>query len=450
MIAWQNGALLWALPMAAVPVLIHLLRRHHADRIPFPSLRFVRSVQSAAVRIRRPSDLLLMLVRVAAVALAVIAAAGPILVTNARLDRWNREDARAIVVDVSDSMRVAGADGSPPERAASEAVTAEAQSARYVTRIESADLTRALGRAAAWLAVAPPARREVVVISDFQRGSFDSRALASLDQSVGIRLIQVGRTISQRQIAGAPLLSAGDVPPRAQTIHLDRDTTAVAISTATEQQPPGGLRILPNDQSTNRLLRVAAAAGTPAPSPDEPITVWFAPNVAGSTLRRVQDDWMLRTLLRLQEEAIRIALEAGSAVRAVGESTPWNVIVRDSSGKPLVAAAAAGNELLLDVAASPDRFLAAVVVRSALAARRAPVDLNESEISRHDAATLAALERAAAPVDLSMLPRDVWRRVSSPDARWCWAVVLVLLGIDQWLRTRAASTSRTEVSRVAA
>src|SRR5262245_40360517 len=77
MIGWQNPAAFWALSLAALPIVIHLLRMHRADRVPFPSLRFVQTSRTAAVRFRLPSDWLLLIVRVAAVAFAVAAIAGP-------------------------------------------------------------------------------------------------------------------------------------------------------------------------------------------------------------------------------------------------------------------------------------------------------------------------------------------------------------------------------------
>ena len=449
MIAWQNVAMLWALPLAAVPVIIHLLRRHHADRIPFPSLRFVRSAQSAAVRIRRPSDPLLLIVRMAAVAFAVIAAAGPILLSDARLDRWNRETARAVVVDASDSMRAGGADGVTPERLASDAAVAEAQSARYTTEIRSDDLPRGIRRAAAWLAGAPPAKREVVVISDFQRGGFDERAIANVDRNVGIRLIQVGRPVSQQQMSGPDLLGGGGLPGRSQTIDQSGDATGVTFSALVTERRSGGLRLVPTDPSSERLVRVVAAAGTPAPSPDEPIVIQFAANTATATkLDRVRTGWMLRTLLRFQDEAMRLSADAGTAVRQIGESSPWSVLVRDSAAKPLVSAAASGDELVLDVAVPTDSFFAAFVVHSILASRRAPADLDEREISRLDSATLSALGRAAASIELETMPHTAWRQAST-DSRWCWATVLLMLGIEQALRARAVTSSRVEGSRVA-
>lgn len=451
MIAWQSVALLWALPVAALPILIHLLRRHRADRVPFPSLRFVRASPAAAVRIRRPSDLVLLLLRVAALAAAVFAAAGPTAITPARLDQWNRKTARAIVVDVSDSMRVAGADGIPAETAAGEAADAEEQSATYATRTAVAELGSGVRRAAAWLATTPPSRREIVVISDFQRGSFDAETTAGLDPSLGIRLVRVGLPVTARRIAGPELLGAGSIPARAYTIELTGDTTSVSFKGLGQARRPAGLRILPVDASTEALLRVVAAAGTPAPSAAEPVVVRFVPDdPATPRLQTVLPGWMLRTLLRFQNDMQAQAPSTERAVRTLGESQPWSVLHRDSTGKPLVAAAAAGSDLVVDVAARPDGFFAAAVVRSLLGARRGPGDDREEEVARVDETVLSALNREAAPLDVRVGTSDVWKHADSTDGRWCWAVALVLLGAEQWLRSRTSRSRQQGVTRVAA
>ena len=105
MIGWQNVAAFALLPLVLVPVIIHLLRVHRADRVLFPSLRFVQPSRSAAVHLRLPSDWLLMALRMAAAALAICAVARPIVVTNARVNRWNARTARAVVIDTSDARR---------------------------------------------------------------------------------------------------------------------------------------------------------------------------------------------------------------------------------------------------------------------------------------------------------------------------------------------------------
>ena len=57
MIVWLQPAALWGLVLSALPVLVHLLRRRQADRVAFPSLRFVAGSQAAAVRLRPPSGI---------------------------------------------------------------------------------------------------------------------------------------------------------------------------------------------------------------------------------------------------------------------------------------------------------------------------------------------------------------------------------------------------------
>ena len=84
MIGWTNPAALWALVVSAAPVIIHLLRRHRAARIPFPSLRFVRPAETSAVRLRRPSDSWLLVLRVAILALFdALASVGNAVASNA-------------------------------------------------------------------------------------------------------------------------------------------------------------------------------------------------------------------------------------------------------------------------------------------------------------------------------------------------------------------------------
>ena len=232
MIAWQFPAALWALPLVAVPVLIHLLRMHRAERRPFPSLRFVRASQTASVRPQAPSDLLLMLLRMAAVALAVAAAAGPLLVTPARVAGWNERTARAEIVDVSASMRD-GASGQTPAALAEEAARAEIAASTYSHRIDSAAPCDALARARAWLDGTPPARREMVVISDFQRGVLTRTQpeVAEIPEAIGLRFVAVSQAGERREADGGLVLAAPGVA-RKQTIDLLQDTNRLSVNLA--------------------------------------------------------------------------------------------------------------------------------------------------------------------------------------------------------------------------
>lgn len=439
MIAWQFPAALWALPLAAVPLLIHLLRMHRAERQPFPSLRFVRSSQTASVRPQAPSDLWLMLLRMAAVALAVAAAAGPLLVTPGRVAGWNERTARAVIVDVSASMRD-GPPGQTPAELADEAAGAEIAASTYSHRIDSADPGDALARARAWLDASPPSRREIVVISDFQRGTLTRSQpdVTAIPAAIGLRFVAVGQAAERREADGGLVLAAPGAARR-QTIDLAPDTTAVTLA-----GPPieaTGVRIDP-PASGERLLRVAAAVGTPAGSSSQPIAIRFAdsegPRSSGAT--RLAPGWMLDTAMRLQRDPDVIA--AASATTAVdppqGSSASrdtWLVLVRDGGGRPLVTAASQEPALAIDVAAPGDVLLAAAVVRAVLAARQPPGRLAELEPARIDAAALASWGRQPAAVTAPTLTGG-WRGGAETDARWCWLAILAALGVEQWLRTR--------------
>jgi hypothetical protein len=452
MIGWQNPAALWALPLSAVPVVIHLLRTHRARRVAFPSVRFVPSSRTAAVRMRRPSDVVLMMLRGAIVTLAIFAVAGPIVLTNARIEAWNARTVRAVVVDRSESMGVPDGSGQPPEEAAAELAQAELDAAASSRRLEVRrpnELGEALTRASRWLAASPPARREIVVISDFHHGAWQPAAAALVPDGVGLRLIPVGRASGRQIFEGARLFGGGNVAARSQAIDVTKDATAVAV----ERRPASGttgLRVeAPKgaEADVERLLQAVAAAGAPAGSADEPIALRFSNAGPPSTgLAIVRPGWMLRTVLRLREDATFTL----SPARAEGDARPsdaWTTVAWSADGAPLVRAAASGRELLLDVAEPVDSLLAAAVVRAALTARLDVDRYAEREVARLDDTSLMAFTRPAAGVT-----RDAWQSAESTDARWFWLLALVLLAAEQWLRDRARRShggSPQEVARAA-
>jgi hypothetical protein len=64
---------------AAVPLLLHMLQRHQGPRFVFPALRYLRRAEKESARRIRVRQILLMLLRVAAVLLVALAAARPYL-----------------------------------------------------------------------------------------------------------------------------------------------------------------------------------------------------------------------------------------------------------------------------------------------------------------------------------------------------------------------------------
>jgi hypothetical protein len=455
-IAWQNLAAFWALSLLIAPIIVHLLRRHRADRVLFPSLRFVYTSQTAAVRMRPPADWILLGLRMAILAAAVAALAGPIALTDSRVSQWNATTARAVVVDTSDSLRAA-ADGTTAAASASEAAEAEIRSAAYGRRFETADLTEGIERASRWLRSTPPSRKEILVISDFQRGALDVTAItderSEIDRNIGLRLMRVGRSAGTARIDGAPLLGTAEIAGRQQTIDLERDSTGVAFERVDRTRPDLGLRLLTSAgrlDDAGRITRAVAMAGTPAGSDAQPIVVRFAGSTAKDvgTAAPIRAGWMLRTVRRLSEDLdLQTLAESAQDIGTVPISgdPPWAVVIR-RDGRPLLAAAALQDELMIDAAVASQTFLAAAIVRAALTARRDARDYQEQEIALTSESVLASLERPAGSVD-----RTAWRHVEATDARWCWAAALALLAVEQWLRAKhTRSRHAQEDARAAA
>ena len=243
-----NPAGLAALLGLAAPILVHLLLRRRARRVLFPSVRFVQPSHAAAVRLRAITDWRLLCVRCAVVATAAMALARPLLVTPGRRDGWNARTVRAVVVDATPSA------GRP-----SAAVDEERRTAFRSTVIESRVIEDGIVEALNWLSAAPPARREVVVISDFQRGTVDRVTVDRVPASVGVRLRQIvseTRSIAEpevrvtvqapardRAVAEAALRAAGQDPGDSHA-GSDASRRTVAIYTRGAEPPRDAGRLL--------------------------------------------------------------------------------------------------------------------------------------------------------------------------------------------------------------
>jgi hypothetical protein len=449
MIGWLQPAALFGLVLAMLPFVIHLLRTRRADRIQFPSIRFIRPSTTAAVRLRSPSDWSLLAVRTAIVAAAVLALAQPVWLTPARLARWNALTAKAILVDGSESMRLSRA-----ADAANEAVSAEQRTAARAVRIDSDNLSRDIARAVAWLRDVPPARREIVIVSDAQRGALDAAAVATVPADIGVRFVEVGDEAQVRTVDTFPRLGAAGLRSRSQQVTLAGDATRVALQ-ARDSNTVQGLQLVtaPHEApDVEKLLRAVATAGAPAPSAEQRLRFEFPSSGQPSQVNAAATaPWMLRVLLRLQQDdALQRAgrrAESDPSMRelaATGESV-WTVVTRDGQGLPIVSAAASGQEMVVRVGAPVSSLLAAMVVRATLTARQGSTALPEQEILRIPRAVLTAWSRPPGAVE-----QDAWRRAEQSDARWLWLAVLALLPIERWLRSRPLAGRAERETRAAA
>jgi len=97
-------AALWALPLAGLPLVLHLLFRQKAPVIPFSTLRFIQSSMQQTAARRRIQRWLLLACRALLVALLIWALAQPVRKLSANLLGGGGSTAAAIVVDTSYSM----------------------------------------------------------------------------------------------------------------------------------------------------------------------------------------------------------------------------------------------------------------------------------------------------------------------------------------------------------
>jgi Mg-chelatase subunit ChlD len=193
------------LGVLAVPVVIHLIQRERKRVVQFPSLMFLRRIPYQSVRRRRIRDVALLMMRLAALALIVAAFARPffrrpalaaaaqngareavILLDNSYSmeygDRWQRAraEAKKAIDALGPGDRASlvlfstGADvtvRSVADRGRLEAGLSSARTGPGATRYAPA-----LKLAGSLLSESPLPRREVILISDFQRVGWEQSA----------------------------------------------------------------------------------------------------------------------------------------------------------------------------------------------------------------------------------------------------------------------------------
>src|SRR5512143_1054014 len=103
--AFLNPIFLLGAIAAALPVLVHLVRRTRAPRIQFPSLMFLRKIEQKTIRRRKLRNLLLLLLRSAALLLLAFAFARPFFTGSTPISASGDHTSTVILIDGSYSMR---------------------------------------------------------------------------------------------------------------------------------------------------------------------------------------------------------------------------------------------------------------------------------------------------------------------------------------------------------
>jgi hypothetical protein len=403
---WTAPWALAGLLLLAGPLLVHMLLRRNARRIVFPTTRFLPRTRASAVRFRRPADIGLLILRAGIVLAAVLACAQPVLLSPWRTARWNQRTARAVVVDTSRSVP-ASADAA---RLADQELGGFA-SATFAT----ADVRDGLQRAADWLAQSPPARREIVIVSDFQRGSIDADTIAGLPSSVGLRFIRAGSPSASATLPAIEGWRGGTWHPR---INVRGDAVDVAYAAKTPDTA-GPLPFVTTRQPEAEAAAAAAALagaasfGTTATG-DHRAVVAFAGAPAGAGERPLTTPWMLGAAFAVRQSALLRETAAGVTFAETGGALVVHADVHASS------------------AAAPG------VIRAVMLAVR-PTEIADPEL---ETATIPDSELAGWRRDAGVVDRGGAVRSDGVEARWFWAVALVLLAIEAWVRRQRVSGQR--------
>jgi hypothetical protein len=438
-VIWLNPAAWIAIAVTAVPVLIHLLVHRRAERFPFPTLRFIQPTRLAAIRRRVLEEIPLLAVRLAIVAAAVAAFAGPLVITSTRRSEWNGRVVRAIVID-------ARTDVAPPVQREDTAFRTE--------RFRAQSLSDGIRRAIAWLDTAPPARREVVITGPLTIGSIVDADLAAVPATIGIKFERIGAPPQERSVATTPLLEPEGTVRRMVTLSGPRTSVSDAradavtpwpievvatpdarptIQAAIEAVTSQHVRMVPSDHPL-RLLLVDQAGRTPATSEASPLRLpWMSDAVA-----RIARD------ADLQTEAARVP--TGFADPRFS-APPWQPIAAGADGRPLISAAEASGTLVIASAANAGALLTPLLLRSLANNTAAPDAAMQAEVLPIADGQLRAWTRPPAAVAAPRL-----ETVERDDRRWLWVGVLALLGVEAWMRRArrdAVDTIDQETARVA-
>ena len=294
-----------ALAALSIPVLIHLFQREKKQVMRFPSLMFVQRVPYKSIQRRRVHNWLLLLVRLAALTLIVLAFTRPFF-ERQDLGTATGGGAREVVVLLDQSYSIGYADRwERAQAAAAEAInglgpadrgsvvlfssgaeialrsSAAGERERLIAAIEAAEPTAGATRFAPALKVAgsiladsPLPRREVILVSDFQRSGWRGEEGASLP---------AGATLTAVPITGgaeAPNVAVTAVSLARSTFsNQERVVATAVVANRGAQSLAGGQLALEIDGRSIQTERLDVEAGGSA-------SVTFAPfTLAESEMR---------------------------------------------------------------------------------------------------------------------------------------------------------------------
>jgi hypothetical protein len=300
--AFLAPALLAALAAIVIPIVVHLVQRDRRRVVQFPSLMFLRKIPNQSVKRRAIRHWPLLLLRIAAFALLALAFARPfwtgagaaaaagggrevviLLDTSHSMGYgsvWARAQAAAKTavseLDPADRGTVAffASDVEVGVRAASERAALVAAIDRAAPGAGSTRYGPALRAAAGLLESSALPRRDIVLISDFQKSGWDRSQDTQLPPGVALKTVPVGEAVT----ANASIVAMTFA--RQEAADGERVTASARIVNRSAAAVEGREIVLEVDGHREDTRQVSAA-------PNGVDTVAFAPFTIAGTPARV-------------------------------------------------------------------------------------------------------------------------------------------------------------------
>lgn len=241
----------WALGLAAaaaIPVLLHLLRRDTRRRMAFPAVRYLRRAHEASARRLEVRDRLLLIARVVLVALVAAAAAGPLVGRGEAADHAPTDV--ALVIDNSGSMSRLAGDRTLLDRQRDRALGLVG-AARAGDRFW---VLPAVGPALAHEAPADEARRALEAVRQT-----DGRADLAARTREALRLLPTSGE-RPREIVVLSDFQATSAPVSTPPLPVDIRVVASRLEAAEENRAIVALRVDPPTPGSDGAARVGIAA----------------------------------------------------------------------------------------------------------------------------------------------------------------------------------------------
>jgi len=439
-VSFLTPLFLLGLAALAVPVLIHLTQRERKSVVEFPSLMFLRKIPYESVQRRRIRDWLLLALRLAAIALIVTAFARPFLRGSDLAAAPGGARDIVVLLDRSYSMGY-GDSWSRAQRAAAAAIESATPADRIsvvlfadvaeVALRSTPDRTRAVAEinaaspgpgstkygpalklAGSLLAESLLPRKEVILVSDFQRGGWQPDDTLRLPG---------GTTVTTALVSGAEGASLALTPVallRTRDGQHERVTVTAGVLNRTATAATNVPILLETDGRVVQDLAISVA-------PNSSASISFAPLTLTTPNTRA---------------VVRLGAAGGAPVDALPRDNVFNFVLTPTAPVPVMAVSQGTSEMTLYLARAlaigeAPRFDASMQSPEALAGdamnRARVIFLNDVPISDAVATKLVTFVEGGGGLMMSLGQRASW-----PQSRASWLPVTIGPPVD---RTRGAA-----------